>query len=145
MAWFLSVSISYNKILSCELKQRSLSTHVYINLVFSSLMLKAMLPLPIKSKLISIKLKNPHGKNKMFIWFNENNSLKSHFWTSKSTTWIERPKKSTKLISMRLKNSRGKNKMFIWFNQNDSLKSHFWTSKNTTWIERPKFSHPRER
>ena len=27
----------------------------------------------------------------MFVWFENNNNLKSHFWTSKNATWIEKP------------------------------------------------------
>ena len=31
-------------------------------------------------------------RNKMFVWFNKNNNLKSRFRTSKNATCIEKPK-----------------------------------------------------
>ena len=31
-------------------------------------------------------------RNKMFLWFNKNNNLKSRFRTSKNATCIEKPK-----------------------------------------------------
>ena len=31
-------------------------------------------------------------KNKMFVWFKNNDNLKSHFWTTKNANWIEKPK-----------------------------------------------------